>query len=185
MPTSELLCLAGCGLLLFDRPLRSDVEVDVDRGLGGKLLTLEFFGGAGKAPILVVFRSVFPGVGRADTGEGEPVGGVIVDVELNVGIAGVECVLTGRGVGRPEVVTARVSGLPIGVAMDDAEEGGRLSASSGIAGSGFLVLATGKAGRGPDGGAEGGAEGGGLRSSGRCGIALLMVAVAVIDMTLV
>lgn len=157
----------------------------MESGLGGRLLTREFLGGAGKAPALVVLRSVLPGVGRDDTGEGEPVGGVILAVVLRVGIAGVECVFVGRGVGRPEVVTDRVSGLPAGVAIDDAEDAGRLSASSGMAGNGFLVLAMGRAGRGPEGGAEGGAEGGGLRSSGRWGMALLMVAVAVMDMTLV
>jgi hypothetical protein len=176
MPTSELLCFADCGLVLLASPLRSDVDVDVESGLGGRLLTLALFGGTGNAPTLVGLRRVLPGVGSEDAGDGEPVDGDCPEAVFSVGTAGVECVLVGRGVGRPDVVTARVSGLPTGVAIEDAEDVGRESAkSSGMAGNGLRS--------GPDGGAEGGAEGGGLRSTGRCGMAELIVAVAVIDMT--
>jgi hypothetical protein len=71
--------------------LTSDVEVDVDNGLGGRLLTLAIFGGGGKAPILVVFRMVFPGVGSADEGgDVVPELGVEVEVVFKVGTAGVE-----------------------------------------------------------------------------------------------
>lgn len=53
-------------------------------------MTLDIFGGAGKAPTLVVFRSVLPGVGRADEG-GDVVPGLGVEVVVfKVGTAGVE-----------------------------------------------------------------------------------------------
>ncbi len=136
----------------------SDVEVEVESGLGGRLLFRAILGGAGKAPMLVVFRTVLPGVGRAEIGgDIAPEPGIRLTPEvLSVGTAGVDCVLVGRGVGRPEDVTARVSGLPAGVAIDEAEDAGRDSGSSGMSGSGFLVFVMGRAGNGPDGGAEGG-----------------------------
>jgi hypothetical protein len=137
--------------------LISDVDVDAESGLGGRLLTLETFGGAGKAPILVVFRRVLPGVGNAEVGVDVPEVAVGSPVVFKVGTAGVECTFVGRGVGRPEVVTDLVGSL-LTDDMDDAEDAGRESASgsSGISGSGFLVFAIGRAGNGPEGGAEGG-----------------------------
>ena len=138
------------------------------------------FGGAGKDPTLVVFRTVLPGVGNEDPrgGVAAPVVLVLdIDVVLSVGIAGVEWVFTGLGVGRLEVVTDRDNGLFEGAAIEDAAEVGRESDASGMSGRGFLVLATGRAGRG----ALGGAVGGGLIFEGRCGIADVMVAVAVRD----
>lgn len=92
-------------------PLMSEVDVDADSGLGGKLLTRGLaLGGGGNAPMLVVLRTVLPGVGRAeDNGDVAVVealfGAVVV---LSVGTAGVELVLTGLGVGRPDAVTDRV-----------------------------------------------------------------------------
>ena len=67
----------------------SDVDVDADNGLGGRLFTRAILGGAGKAPILVVLRRVFPGVGIADDG-GEVEFDVDPPVVLRVGTAGVE-----------------------------------------------------------------------------------------------
>jgi hypothetical protein len=67
-----------------EAPLASDVEVEVERGLGGRLLPRTApLGGSGKAPMLVVFRIVFPGVGIPDdSGEGEV--GVVVEAKLAV-----------------------------------------------------------------------------------------------------
>lgn len=63
-------------------PWDSEGVVDADSGLGGRLETRGVpLGGTGKAPILVVFLSVFPGLGR-------PVGGA-TDVVLSVGMLGV------------------------------------------------------------------------------------------------
>ena len=175
---SEFLCLPGSGLDFFARPLTSDVDVDADNGLGGRLFTLGgTFGGAGKAPILVVLRTLFPGVGSADDGA-ELKSALAVEDFLSVGTAGVDCVFVGLGVGNPVVVTDRESGLPAGVAIEEAAEVGRESDVSGISGSGFLVFAIGNAGRGPDGGAPAG--GGGLR----CGKADVIVAVADRDIAL-
>ncbi len=124
MPISEaLLCFSDWRLLLFGRPLISEVDVDVDKGLGGRLLTLVILGGTGNAPTLVVFLNVFPGVGRADEDD-EVLLVFAVDVEavFSVGTAGVECVLPGLGVGNPDAVTERVIGLD--EATDEAAEGG-------------------------------------------------------------
>ena len=67
-PLSELRCFAERRRLSCTcRPWISEREVEVDSGLGGKLETLAlFFDGSGKAPILVVLRTVFPGVGILD-----------------------------------------------------------------------------------------------------------------------
>ena len=140
----------------------SDVEVEAESGLGGRLLTRGLgFGGLEKAPILVVFRTALPGVGNAEEG---------VDVELElafkpavvlrVGTAGVDCVFMGLGVGRPVDVRERVGVLLVGTEMSkDAEPGGVSSGVSGMSGSGFLVFVIGSAGSGPDGGAVNGGEG--------------------------
>ena len=171
--------MADSRFVFCANPLISEVDVDADSGLGGKLFTLGLaFGGAGSDPTLVVFRTVLPGVGSADPGGEGPVDGAFIydiDVVLSVGMAGVECVFTGLGVGKLEVVTDRDCGLFDGAAIDEAAEVGLESGASGISGRGFLVLATGSAGRG----ALGGAVGGGLTFEGRCGIADVIVAVAV------
>ena len=179
-PISELLCFVESRFdLAATNPLTSDVEVDAESGLGGKLFTRGLvFGGAGKAPILVVFRRVFPGVGRADAADVEialPIEGL-----FSVGTAGVDWVFEGFGVGKPEVITDLESGLLAGVAIEDDAETGLESGVSGISDNGFRVFPIGSAGRGPDGGAEGG---GGL-CEGRCGIADVIVAVAVKDIAL-
>lgn len=68
----------------------SDVDVDVERGLGGRLLTRGFgLGGAGNAPMLVVLRTDLPGVGIADEG-GEVEVALCTLVVLSVGTAGVD-----------------------------------------------------------------------------------------------
>ena len=132
--------------------------------------------------MLVVLRTVFPGVGIV-----EESGDVAVVVEvlfgavvvLIVGTVGVDWVFTGRGVGKPEVVTDLVNGFPDGAAIDEAAEPGRDPRSSGISGNGLedLVFVIGSAGRG----AVGGAVGGGLILEGLCGIAEVMVVVMAID----
>ena len=115
------------------------------------------FGGAGNAPILVVLRTVFPGAGSAgDSGVGEVEVVLDTNAVLRVGTAGVDWVFTGLGVGKPEVVTDRESGLLAGAAIEDDAEVGRESAESGTSGNGFLVFPIGSAGKGPDGGADGG-----------------------------
>lgn len=125
------------------------------------------FGGNGNAPILVVLRKVLPGVGIAeDGGEGEapvpsPLVGVVSAV-FSVGTAGVERVFR---VGRPEVVTDRIDGL--GMGDDEAGVGlagpwlklGRTSMAFGTSGRAFLVLDTGRAGSGAEGGESGEVEG--------------------------
>ena len=77
---------------------------------------------------------------------------------FSVGTAGVDLLLIALGVGRPEEVTARMSGLP-GVGGNDGEESGFDSFASGMSGRGFRVFDTGKAGSGADGGASGDVEG--------------------------
>lgn len=75
MPKSEFLCLSVSGLLLGNagNSLTSIVEAS---GLGGRLFTRALvLGGGGKLEILVGFRIVLPGVGKADNGE--------VDAELS------------------------------------------------------------------------------------------------------
>ena len=131
--------------------------------------------------MLVVLRTAFAGVGIVDDkGEVEVVDALFGTVEvLSVGTAGVECVFTGRGVGRPEVVTDRDRGLPEGAAIEEAAELGRDrdSGSSGISGKGFLIFEMGSAGNG----AVGGAVGGGLIFEGLCGIAEVIVVVIATD----
>ena len=162
-------------------PLISDVDVDAERGLGGRLFTRGLLlGGAGKAPMLVVLRTLFPGVGNAEDCGADIEFAFDIKVLLRVGTAGVDCVFTGFGVGKPVVVTDRESGLLAGVAIEDAADVGRESGVSGTSESAFLVFPIGSAGKGPDGGADGG---GGL-CEGRCGIADVIVAVADMDITL-
>lgn len=68
------------------------MDVDADKGLGGREFTRELsFGGGGKLPMLVVLRTVLPGVPSAeDKGEGEA--GLAFDMPevLRVGTAGVD-----------------------------------------------------------------------------------------------
>jgi hypothetical protein len=134
--------------------------------------------------MLVVFRTAFAGVGIIDDdGDVDAVDALFGAVAvLSVGTAGVECVFTGLGVGKPEFVTARDTGLTEGAAIEEAAEPGRdrASGSSGISGKGFLVFAIGSAGNG----AVGGAVGGGLTLEGLCGMAEVMVVVMAVDMAL-
>lgn len=177
-PPSEFRCLAVDSRLALCARFTSDVEVEAESGLGGKLLTLAVDGGAGNCPMLEDFLSVFAGVGRVDDdGEVNDVvefeaGAVVV---LNVGTDGVEFVFTGFGVGNPDVVTDLVCGLLASVAIDEAADPGRDSGASGMSGKGFLVFAIGSAGKG----AVGGAVGGGLILDGRWGMADVMVVVRV------
>ena len=175
VPLSELLYLAESRLLEDGRcaPLMSDVVVDADKGLGGRLFTLEIFGGAGNVPMLVVLRKVLPEVAIADDG-GEGDFELEKPVVLSVGTAGVDADFVGLGVGSPDVVTDRLSGLLSATAVE--AEPACASVVSETSGSGFLVRVIGKAGRGP----EGGAYGGGARE-GRCGMVEVIVAVAVRD----
>lgn len=89
---SELRCLAESRFAFCASPLTSDVDVDADSGLGGRLLTLGLaFGGAGNEPTLVVFRILFPGVGSADVGVDVDVAiPYAMDGLLRVGTAGVD-----------------------------------------------------------------------------------------------
>lgn len=135
--------------------------------------------------ILLGFLIALPGVGSADNGE--------VDAELSfaicgvvrVGTVGVDRLFAGFGVGRPEVVTARVRGLMPAFVLIEADteplELGRDCDSSGVSGSGFLVFARGRAGKGPEGGGE---IGGGGREDGLCGIAEVIVAVVDVDIAM-
>lgn len=86
--------------------------------------------------------------------------------------------MTGLGVGRPEVVTARVSGL---MPEMEPEESGRLSIASTVSPRDLRVLATGRAGSGPEGGGD---MGGGGLFDGRWGMADVIVVVAVEDIGL-
>ena len=133
----------------------SESEVDVESGLGGTLDTRGLLPGSGaKALVLVVLRIVLPAVGmpvKADD--------TVVEVVFRVGTAGVERALVYVGVGRPEVVADRVTGLWAGVVAVGPTELGLESNESWASCRGLLVLATGSAGRGPDGGARGEAEG--------------------------
>lgn len=124
--------------------------VDADRGLGGRLVTRDPpLGGTGNVPMLVVFRIVF---GRVVFIEGTSGGWL-----LRVGTAGVELVLNGRGVGRPEGVTERLGiALFLGVVVGSCE-GVDLRRDSppmslGLSGDKRRVFVTGSAGRGPFGG---------------------------------
>lgn len=158
---SELRCFAESRRLSLLRvPLMSDRDVEVDSGLGGRLDTLVLpFGGSGKAPILVVFRTVLPGVGMpelgvAEAGDAEDVR-TSVSTVLKVGTAGVDLLFV-FGVGSPQAVTARRAGVGGIAEVGGSPEG---SLGSGIPGTGFRVLSTGRAGRGAEGGASGGVEG--------------------------
>jgi len=138
-------------------PLRSDNEVDAESGLGGKLGTLGLlFGGSGKAPMLVVLRIVLPGVGTPYEGvpdRGDDGRSGVVMVVFKVGTAGVDRVFVGFGVGRPEVVTERVTGFEAGVSIAGEAD------VSGMPDDAFLVFGIGNAGKGRDGGASGEVEG--------------------------
>lgn len=169
----------------------SDSDVEAERGLGGRLetrvLTL-LFGGSGNAPMLVVLRIVLPGAEIPEAGEAEDRLGEGLDVEVardvfTVGTEGVERALEVVRVGRPDEVTTRAGAFKpdVGIAEVVAAVLGLLSeGASGPSGCDFLVFATGRAGRGPDGGASGDVEG-------RRGVAEeaieVMVAVADADMT--
>lgn len=165
MPLSTLWCFAESRRLLWASALllMSEREVDVDKGLGGKLDTRVLpFGGSGKAPMLEVLRTVLAGTGTPEEvvvlEEGEAEWATDVSAVLRVGTAGVDRALADVGVGSPEVVTDRVSALELGVGMEEVEAD-RESGVSGVSGIGFLDFTTGRAGRGPDGGASGDAEG--------------------------
>lgn len=189
IPKSEFLCFSASGLLFActSPTFVSIVDVnDAANGLGGRLFTRELIlGGAGKVPMLLVFRTAFPGVGMAaDNGELEFELAFDKFVVLSVGTAGVDWVLAGFGVGSPEVVTARVRGLIAGVGIDaevEPVEPGRDSEASGVSGSGFLVFARGNAGKGPEGGGE---IGGGGRDDGLCGMAEDIVVIADTDIAM-
>jgi len=136
----------------------SESEVDADSGLGGRLFTRGVpFGGSGNASMLVVLRMV-RGVGRPDDG-GDVDGVGEASVVLSVGTAGVERDFMGVAVGRPELVTDRLSGLDAGVVIAALAEPRLGSEISGMSGSAFPVLATGSAGSGPEGGASGEVDG--------------------------
>ena len=135
--------------------------------------------------MLAGFFRDLPGVGNADNGGG-PVAESVDDARtpFNVGKAGIDCILEDLGVGKPELVTARVRGLLIadGVAGGaDSVEVGLDLAPFGIAGRGFLFFDTGSAGNGPSGG---GKLGGGGREEGRTGIVEVMVAVTELDISM-
>jgi len=161
------------------------VVVGVARGLGGRLLKWVLsFGGNGKFAMLAGFFKDLPGVGNADVGGGP--GAESVDVArtpLSVGRAGIDCILEDLGVGKLELVTARVRGLIAeGVAGGaDSLEVGLDLAPLGIAGKGFLFFEIGSAGKGPSGG---GRLGGGGRDEGRTGIVEVMVAVTELDIAM-
>lgn len=134
----------------------SEEEVAVESGLGGRLDTLgPPFGGRGNAPMLVVLRNVFPGVGMPEDGVVDDTGEVAfinaTSAVFSVGTAGVD---RDFGVGRPDEVTDRVI-LAGGRPSCDV----KVSLSSGMSGSGFLVLGIGSAGSGPEGGDSGDVEG--------------------------
>lgn len=141
----------------------------MDSGLGGRLDTRGLFdlGGRGKAPMLVVLRKVLAGVGKAE--EGVPGGGdaeenvvVVADVSvvLRVGTAGVQRTFVGFGVGRPEGVTDRETAGRGGGGTAEPDDRGRASAdASGASCNVFRVFTTGKAGKGPEGGAWGEVDG--------------------------
>lgn len=136
MPPSEVRIFAESRRLLeLAAAWTSEREVVVERGLGGRSEIRGLpAGGKGKAPKLVVLRSVLPSVGMADeggVGEGEVPSPVCLEKSavLSVGTAGVECVLDGFGVGRPETVTARVGGRGV---CDVAPGGGTPESALGV-----------------------------------------------------
>lgn len=118
------------------------LSVVVDRGLGGRLDRRVPLGGCGNAPILMVFRSVLPGVGRADG---------LAGGAARVGTLDVECTLVLLSVGNEDRVTEREG---VGVGKSDVK-----STGNGTLGRGLLFLVFGRGGNGPDGGASGGLEG--------------------------
>ena len=157
-------------------PLISESDVEVESGLGGRLDTLGLpLGGSGKPPMLVVLRTLFPGVGKPEEGvaDGGESAGVAMAV-LRVGTAGDERDLLAFGVGSPEVVTDRVI-FGVGGTADE-DEPGLESIASGRSGSALRVLGMGSAGSGPLGGASGELEGR------RRPVEAMVVVVAVIDM---
>lgn len=112
-----------------------------------------FLGGRGNAPMLETFRRP----GNEDRGACERVGdfGVgVANVVLNVGTAEADCVLPDFGVGNADAVTDRAF---VGVGKVLLGVRGRSSGASGMLGS--RVFATGRDGRGFDGGAIGGRDG--------------------------
>lgn len=128
--------------------------------------------------MLAVLRTVFGKAGRLD-GVGEGAVG-IEEVVLRVGTMGVELDLTGFGVGRPDIVTERTEGVDLlGVVegICDAIEALELRLlCEGVPSSVdfWRDLATGRAGRGPVGGAAKGGRG--LR-----GMAEVMVATGAVE----
>jgi len=90
-PTSMLFCLAESRRELTGlctTPLRSEVDSEVESGLGGRLETRGApLGGSGKAPMLETLRNV-GNDGCAGAGEAGERGDA--NVVFNVGIAGVE-----------------------------------------------------------------------------------------------
>jgi hypothetical protein len=143
------------------RPLRSEVDSDVESGLGGRLDTRVTFGGRGKEPMLAVFRRVGSEVVSGEVmGEvGDTDGNAGTPVVPRVGNAGVERLLL-LGVGSPERVTERRGVLCAGVGNPEPEDRGRSSDDMSVMSESCdLVLCIGSAGSGPNGGASDGREG--------------------------
>ena len=112
-----------------------------------------FLGGRGNAPMLETFRRP----GNEDRGACEETGDLgvgVANVVLNVGTADADCVLPDFGVGNADAVTDRAF---LGVGKVVLGVRGRSSGASGMLGS--RVFATGRDGRGFDGGAIGGRDG--------------------------
>lgn len=110
-------------------------------------------GGRGNAPMLETFRRP----GNEDRGACEETGDLgvgVAKVVLNVGTAEADCVLPDFGVGNADAVTDRAF---LGVGKVVLGVRGRSSGASGMLGS--RVFATGRDGRGFEGGAIGGREG--------------------------
>ena len=135
-------------------PCRSVYDSDVDSGLGGKLeMRGVLLGGKGNAPMLETFRR--PGnEDRGACGELGDFGEGVAKVVLSVGTAEADCVLPDFGVGSADAVTDRAF-LGVGKVLLGVR--GRSSGASGMLGS--RVFATGRDGRGFEGGAIGGREG--------------------------
>lgn len=163
-PPSALRSFAGSRFwLALYAALTSDRDVEVESGLGGRLETRGLpLGGSGKALMLVVLRRVLPGVGMPDEdgpeGDCEVLWSAEVSVVLTVGTEGVERALDGADVSSFELVNDREGDLEPGRGIEEFEPC-RRSDESGMPGNGFLVLGTGNAGKGPDGGASGDVEG--------------------------
>lgn len=106
--------------------------------------------------MLAVLRTVLGKPLPERLGDGEGIGGS--GVVLKVGIEGVELAFVLPGVGSPEVVTDRTEGMAVRLGVvdvrgSDAVDVRRDSGSSPSVSVDFdLVLYTGRAGRGPDGG---------------------------------